>query len=133
MQQAVRIKGEQIFQSLVAHPEQVRIEDPDVFETARKSGQRWKRVLGLQVCGCQIQRVTREGCAITRRRLNHLAGRTRRGKRRAAEEYAAQKVTSYHKNILSLKQIRRIACVLPLPHSLAAPFDMPNTRPPVGY
>jgi hypothetical protein len=79
MQQAVRIKGEQIFQSLVAHPEQVRIENPDVFKRERNSGQGGKPVLGLEVRGGQIPWDRRGGRAITQRRLHPLAGRTCRG------------------------------------------------------
>jgi len=38
MQQALRIKGEEIVESLVAHPEQVRVEDPDIFKTEWDGG-----------------------------------------------------------------------------------------------
>jgi hypothetical protein len=39
MQQAVRIKGEEIIKRLFAHPEQIGIEHPDFFKTKWDGGE----------------------------------------------------------------------------------------------
>jgi hypothetical protein len=39
MQQAVRIKGEEIIKRLFAHPEQIGIEDSDIFKTKWDGGE----------------------------------------------------------------------------------------------
>jgi hypothetical protein len=38
MQQAIRIEREKVVQNLIAHPEQVRVEDPHIFKTEGDGG-----------------------------------------------------------------------------------------------
>src|SRR5580692_1482554 len=103
VQQAVGTESEQIIEGLVAHADQLRIENPDILERERNGGQGGKRVPALRGSGRQIRRVTRKGRGSIQRRLNHFSGRSTGGKRRAGREYAAEKVASDHRSILSGK------------------------------
>jgi hypothetical protein len=114
MQQAVRIKGVEIVESLFAHPEQIGIEDFDIFERKWDGGEggKWRRT--LRAGAVQIQEIACEGRIMTCTWRERSGGRFCCGKDRAAVQHAAQKITSDHGNILAMNSVsseqKLIAC-----------------------
>ena len=96
MQQAVRIKGEKIVEGLIAHPEQVRVQDPHIFEREREGGSGGKRGRALRFRAPQIQGGKRRGGALCVGHKHPEGCRSNRGQRGATIKDAAEEVPSDH-------------------------------------